>query len=362
MQLDQLVVQYVLGDAALSKYLQGDLPQQQLAAHAACLRELSDWYVGPRNAPFEIGAAHARAYALYYLLLNARKWRWLCRQVLAELLPKSALRILDFGAGPGTASLALLEAQLQVAEVHVVESSSAMRELALALLTAAGCASVRAERSLQQGAPPAEGRYELVIFSNVLNELSTPERLQLLLYTGRLLSPGGIIAIMEPALQEQTRALMLLRDQFLADASDFAVRYPCLRQDACPMLQASARDWCHTTLQAEAPPIVRQLDQLTGFNKHRLKLSCMLFQRGPRPLQPSSAYRLMEDSERGRRGVEALACGACDYGRLLVPRKQRSQQTLAFEKGRSFDSLLVDQQQGSVTAAQPYNALASLVP
>jgi hypothetical protein len=103
------------------------------------------------------------------------------------------------------------------------------------------------------------------------------------------------------------------------------------------MLAQSATDWCHGTLEWEQPPLHRQLDQLLGFNKHRIKFSCFIFQDAA---ELGSGVRVLTPPEKGRSGVEALLCGQGIYGIGRIPKRLRSETTRAFEKAKVFDRLI----------------------
>lgn len=287
--LETILVELLLSPKAQRQYQLGAIAKEELQPYAAAIVELSRRYVDrPGGAPpprAPLTPLTARAYALYYALINAPKVGLL----LSALEPPPAatpLRVLDFGCGPGTASFAALDLLPRPLQIHAVDESPAMRTLAEQLVPSYATRRDRREVTFECSEGGWESsRYDLVIAANVLNEASERQAQQLAKQLVSVLSPHGSLVLVEPALQSSTRALMKLRDELLETYHDLIPRFPCTRRDACPMRTASSTDWCHGELRWERPQLVQQLDQLSGFNKHRAKLSALALQRGAAPLE-----------------------------------------------------------------------------
>ena len=326
--LDHLVIKKILGEEALAQYQSGNISHKILNPYASAIRELSAWYVGDRaQKQKEITAQQAQAYALYYLLVNATKWRWFIEY--AQVKFESPLNVLDFGSGPGTASLVVPE-YFSKASATLIESSQAMRNLASVLQPEA-----HVHRTLNEA---TSGPYQLICCSNVLNELSASQAWETVQALIERLDPRGTLMILEPALLDVTRAMMQLRNSILEHYSEMRVTFPCFRQDACPML-AEKNNWCHTAIQPELPRIVSQLDTILEFNKHRIKFCCFVFQKNA-PVSSGRSLRIITETERTKRGFEALVCGEQQYGTYVLSKKQRTPETKAFEHAQAFDSWL----------------------
>ena len=145
-------------------------------------------------------------------------------------------RAIDLGAGTGAVGRTLRSrfgAALPVVAVDLVP----------------GPDTVRAD--LASELPAVGGRFDLVVAAHLLNELYVDrppaERIDLrarrvLAWAGALLSGGGRLIILEPALRQTSRELLAVRDQVLA--AGLQIVAPCLWTGPCPALTRE-RDWCH---------------------------------------------------------------------------------------------------------------------
>jgi hypothetical protein len=175
--------------------------------------------------------------------------------------------------------------------------------------------------------PP--GTFDLVVASNALAELSSSDRASVRRTLAERVAPGGYLLIIEPGQKAHTRRLMSERDALLSEFKDLAPLYPCLRRDSCPMLSANDDDWCHAALTFNRGPLARQLDDLLGFNKHRIKFSAFIFQKAA---ATSTGYRILTPPEKGQRGIQALVCGADFYGTVRLSKTNRTDKNRCFEK------------------------------
>jgi len=336
--VEQHLVDTLLSDAARQQFKNGNIANQELAEAVRLLTGLSSGYntheVGETLARPVGSLAAAQAYALYYLSINAAK--------LAHLFERMKLpervRVLDFGSGPGTTGMALLSTLPIHLELHCIEASRWMREAAQQLLpTFKGTGellSLTQTSSLEVAAP---GQFDLVVAANVLAELKTEDRARLRRALIERVAPDGYLVLVEPGQPHHTRHLMTERNAIISESGGMAPIYPCLRSDDCPMLRESTEDWCHATINWNRGQLARQLDDLLGFNKHRVKFSAFVFQRtyGHRP-----GYRILTVPEKGPRGVEALVCGADFYGTVRISKRNRSASNRTFEKMCLFDRIL----------------------
>lgn len=338
--LEAEIVRLLLPERVQAQYAQGDVAHKELAAYVTSIREISNRYVshdvGKKLASPIVSSNDADAYALYYTPINAAKVLHLLPHVQ---LPSETISVLDIGCGPGTASLALLAGLPNAIALTCVESSPPMRTTAHKLLSGVRLAGSLASLSIAESLPTASGaKFDLIIAANVLAEIPEDAAYQMLSRVGELLSPRGALLLLEPGQQLHTRRLMQMRDHLLSTYTDLAPLFPCLRSDACPMLQASPTDWCHGTFEWHQPRLHAQLDKLLGFNKHRIKYSGFVFQRGG---TLAEGVRVLTPPQRTPAGVEGLVCGAGLYGTIRVAKRNRGQNTRAFEKADVFDRLLI---------------------
>ncbi len=232
------------------------------------------------------------AYLLYYSTANMLKpWRPLRELSAARALPVDRpLRVLDLGAGPGTAAAglaALLPELLAVppSDLHIaitaldaVGANLAMyRQVAAEAARMSGCGITVETAIADVGASTETGEaFDLVLAMNVVNELPPAKRARFLAWSAEQLGEAGHLLIIEPALRETSRDLLTLRDAAVQDG--WTVCSPCLRQADCPALEKPT-DWCHDDVSWQRPEFIEILDEGMGNIKKSLKYSYLLLNR-----------------------------------------------------------------------------------
>ena len=316
-ELERMLVAALLPPKASGQLATGRIAKEFLAPVARRITALSANYVAGEAGHFD--AEDARAYALYYLPLNFRKVRALLEDLPHDYRHKS-LEVLDFGCGPGTATLAAQSVLDPRCTYTLLDASGAMADTARALIarspwTGASC-------TVHRGSSIPDKKFNLIMAANVLSELGAGASLELIETMREHLTSNGVLMLLEPGSQEITRSLMTLRDIVVTRFADMQLHFPCTRNDLCPMLASSPDDWCHGTLSWEPPQIVRQLDELTEFNKHRLKFSAMVFIRNG---ALRNGYRVVANPCKVHRGLAIPICGPEVYGAAIVPKKLPSE-------------------------------------
>lgn len=329
--LEQLLVGALLSPEAQAQYERGAIAHETLKPLAEAVQRLSERYVS-RQEPLPLSAAEATAYALYYTPVNAAKIRHLLMRSCAGT--STPARILDYGCGPGTASL-IASYLFEAPTITAVDNAPAMRDIAARLLRA---------RALEtpltwEVSTTFVGQFDLIIAANMLNELPLNDGMALLTTLVGALAPGGRLLTLEPALLETTRIHMGLRDAVLQRFPDLAVVFPCTHREPCPMLRHDRDEWCHAPLPWHTPRLVRQIDALTGFNKHRPKYSAFVFSRGA---APPPGIRILRAAEKSPKGATALACGPSVYGALTLLKRHKSDENRPFQKVEVFDRVTID--------------------
>jgi ribosomal protein RSM22 (predicted rRNA methylase) len=279
------------------------------------------------------------AYCTYFLPPNARK----ISIPLAELallpqtsLSKDRISVLDLGSGPGTALLGILEYfaardKEPILRCTAVDQITENMESAEVLFTAKrishgmSASLTTVKSSVEEAANRLSGTFDLIILSNVLNELfsrqgrNIEKRLVVLedIIT-KLLARDGACIIIEPALRETSRELLLVRDGLIRQG--FTIFAPCLCCPFCPAL-ANPKDWCHEDVPWDAPEIIVELDRLTGLKKESLKFSYLTVRRDGHTLAEAMgehAFRVVSEPLATKGKLDFYICGPA--GRRLATR------------------------------------------
>lgn len=337
--LEDYLAQQLLSPAGFAQFQSGKVSKQELSAYISAISDISQSYiahaVGSQLASPVRDTVAAEAYALYYSVINAAK--------IVHLLPllsfqSNDISVLDVGCGPGTAGLALLSALPNSVRLTCVEHSSPMRTVAERLLSHYRGTGRLSQLKLLPSLPHKSSEtYDLVIAANVLAELDTTAGKRTIHQLAQHVVPGGYLLVIEPGQQLHTRRLMHLRDAVLASDPELTPLFPCFRADPCPMLSASETDWCHGSIEWKQPRLNAHLDDLLSFNKHRIKYSAFLFQRGG---DLRNGIRVLTSPEKTRIGVETLVCGKDTYGIVRIRKGTRSENNRALEKASVFDRVI----------------------
>ena len=217
-----------------------NVPQEMLAARVA---DMSAAYRAGHGSNVTIRdsvdvAAYlaARLPATYAAMIAAL-------DCVAERAPDFAPEtLLDFGAGPGTASWAATQIWPVLRAVTMLDRNTALLACAKEL---AGGSSVMQQAHVQQGSIAAldpSANYDVVLAGYVFAELSKPEieRTAMRLWD----ACRGVLVIVEPGTPEGFERIRHARQVLLSNHA--AVAAPCPGSYACP---AVAPDWCHFSVR-----------------------------------------------------------------------------------------------------------------
>ncbi|HXY53497.1 MAG TPA: small ribosomal subunit Rsm22 family protein [Nitrospirota bacterium] len=314
----------------------------ELAALAADVARLSKLLTKERES---IPAAYLKdtglrkAYLSYYLPSNLPKIHLPLNELSLHpksMLAKERLRILDVGSGPGSAMLGAMKffARLEnppflefTAIDHVAENLKDAVALYASYRERCGLdASLHAVKtSIEKAEPHLIGHYDLIILSNVLNELfhrdeeRTAKRAGILHHImRRFLADDGSLIVIEPALHDTSREMLLVRDSLVTQG--FRVYSPCLMNEGCPAL-VNPKDWCHEDMPWEPPAVIREIDDRAGLRKDSLKFSYLVVRKDGLSLADvygAHAFRIVSEPLVSKGKIEFYICGK--GGRRLVTR------------------------------------------
>lgn len=293
------------------------------------------------------------AYVRYFLPSNMKKVHLALTDLSLhpeQLLAKERLRVLDLGAGPGTALLGLLayfaeQARRPVLSCVAVDRVAENLRIAEDLFASfcsnkklkASISTIRAE--IETVKQIADEPFDLIIFSNVLNELfpfdedRIPRRAGLARIILDLnLAKNGSCIIIEPALRGTSREMLEVRNSLLERG--FVAFSPCIVSIKCPACE-NPRDWCHEEIPWDPPALIREIDKLTGLRKDALKFSYVVLRQDDRSLADvfgHESYRVVSEPLITKGKIEFYLCGR--RGRKLITRldKDTTPKNVHFDK------------------------------
>lgn len=342
------------------------LPYTELTALAADVLRLSRLLTTERAAlpaSYLKDEGLRKAYLRYFLPSNLQKIHIPLRELSRHpnlVLARERLRLLDIGSGPGTALLGVLEffsrqdrkpvlactAVDQVAE-NLREAESLFEHYRKEHRANASLRTVQA--SVERFEGRLDGPFDLIILSNLLNELFPGDGEKIAKRTstlknilGRFLTDDGSCIVIEPALRETSREVLMVRDGLLKEG--FSVYSPCLIGTGCPAL-AHPKDWCHEDVPWEPPEIVKEVDKRIGLRKDALKFSYLVLRKDSLSLEDvygPNAFRVVSEPLISKGKREFYICGS--GGRRLVTRldKDTSPSNEAFGTLKRGDVLRFD--------------------
>lgn len=306
------------------QFKKGDIAKKHLLKYAKIIKELSSSYVENKKddiAKKMLDADFVKAYALYYLPINFYKSKFLFSKIPDEVFQgKSTLKLLDYGCGPATGALSAssyFEEKKISLDITLYDKSSKMKSFGEKLLKNYTKNKVCV---LDKFCDVEKQKYDIITIFNVINELSKEEQKNLSIKVGELLNENGVLIILEPALKNLARNLMVFRDNVLK-VNLFSILYPCFHLSSCPMRRYKD-DWCHGELQGLNSKLVKQIDDITGFNKHKIKYSSVIFYNNIE-YQASFKephYRVVDIPRINDLGYALYLCGDCKLREWLYTR------------------------------------------
>ncbi len=296
--------------AALEAKLHG-LSRSDAAERSARISET--YRSGGGSAAIRSGAdalAYALArmpatYAAVTASLNA-----LCG-IRPDFAPK---RLLDIGAGPGTATWAAAEAFSSLADFTPVDANTALRTLALDLFDKSSRLAklqyTQGEaRAVLSDAEPAD----LIVASYLLGEMIDTERAAL---AGLMWArTSDTLLIVEPGTPAGYARIIELRRQLIALGAHVAA--PCPHDGECPLI---APDWCHFAQRLPRSRAHKALKEAElPFEDE--KFAYLALTRAPVERHPA---RVLAQPEVGKVEVTAKLCAPDGLVIAKIPRRAKA--------------------------------------
>lgn len=309
-----------LGEAAVGA--RGEEALERLRPSVARLSDL--FTVGRPSAGFPDYLSEPSLLAAYGLFFFPQSWTragWaMAHASFRGWTPgRAAPRVLDLGSGPGSCGLRaarwLSAAGSPPGELHLLDRSASALGAAQAVATAAApgwTVATRVGDAREPGGWP-EGDFDLILAGFVLNELGLDDSGNeewLGTAAGRL-APGGLIALIEPALRSTAEPLRRLSDRRAARKPRRIG--PEVDGFPCPMLGGD--HWDHEVRAWRAPETAQFLNRRLHRDLGSVRFSQALFSDAALPPLPTEAARVVAEPQL-LKGMARLVLSA--GGRLLT--------------------------------------------
>ena len=344
----------------LLKYLSDNrsssLTDSELNSLASDIIELSNLFTKNREilpSQYLNNKNLRRAYMMYFLPSNIYKIHLPLKELSLhpqKILSKKEIKILDLGSGPGTTILGILDffsnqkkrPSLEFTAIDSVSENLSIAKDLFKLFTE----NVNIDASLktfkiniEKTEAIPEGSYDIIILSNILNELFYKEEKKiakrvsfLTTIIRKFLASDGNCIIIEPALRETTREMLEIRDSLVKNG--FKIYSPCLIDEPCPAL-SNPKDWCHEDIPWIPPKIIKEIDKLTGLRKDSLKFSYLVLRKDKLSLSDileKNSYRVVSEPLVSKGKLEFYICGIGGRRLITMLDKDKTPSNMQFQK------------------------------
>jgi ribosomal protein RSM22 (predicted rRNA methylase) len=290
--------------AALSRAIEAEISSLPQAAVRAAAEDLSRAYRGKTAIRQALSPADRAAYLAVRFPSTFAAANEVWRE-LARVYPATDIRtVLDFGAGPGTASLATTAVLESGTRYTLLERDRGWSETAGRLARTLGL-----DAEFRHGAIGSTDRHDAVVACYALGELAPADR-------GGAVdalwnSAAMALVVIEPGTPRGFEAVHDARKQILALGGHAAA--PCGHDAACPM---SASDWCHRPVRVARSALHRGAKQASlAFEDE--KFSYVVLTREPVAARPA---RIVRKPIRAKGHVHLDVCTPAGLSRVTVAR------------------------------------------
>lgn len=268
----------------VNNWIESQLKVWKLSPHklAGAVHDLSSHYIHNEGhlTPWDSVSTGA-AYFIYFFPLNLLRAKSLELEARRWNFFDGLTDVIDFGAGLGSASLALHQAGHRF-NYQFIEQSQVPQEWG----RVSPLEFYKDVCWLEPLEKPKINNKTLGVFSYSLVELSTPPP---------WMYDCEALFILEPSTQTAGRKLLQLRQELIAKG--YHIWAPCLHEMDCPLLTQSKTDWCHHRVGFQAPEWFEQVEQHLSMKNKTITFSYLLA-RKQKPLRGSEfakAARLVGD-------------------------------------------------------------------
>lgn len=234
------------------------------------------------------------AYRHYYFPLNYIRNQRVIEQGKNVNFFNHIEHTIDWGAGPGTASLALKN-NLNLKSQLLIEKSTTALSAFKDIYDQLQNPTMTSVLDLKKIS--VDKSKTLLTLSYSLTEMAE--------------LPHGweqfeALMIVEPSTRDDGRKLLNVR-QKLIDAG-YTIWAPCLHQKQCPLLIHSKSDWCHDRVHVQAPDWFKKLEEHMPFRNNTVTTSYLLARKQKPTFNTNNKIRMTGDSMEEKGKTRQLIC------------------------------------------------------
>ena len=267
-------------ESSLQSHFKLSLTDSQKVAES--IKKLSDFFIqNPDGAtPWREPWAQI-AYLAYFLPLNHARLQGVVKEAQTQNFFEGLDRVVDFGSGFGTASLALTE---HFQRFSLIETAKDICSRFQFLPSEQSTWFDKAPSFVQQ-------HTTLAVFSYSLTELA-----EIPTWAKKM----EALMILEPSTQQDGRKLLELRQKLIE--AGFSLWAPCTHQGKCPLLTQSKTDWCHDRIHFQMPKWFEAFENHLPMKNRTLTTSYLLARKKPAPPRAPNLARTVGDimKEKGK--------------------------------------------------------------
>ncbi len=249
---------------------------------ANCVLQLSNYFIDQPNGktPWEHEWAQI-AYTHYYYPLNRLRSDAIISEAIKRNFFDGLTDFYDFGAGLGSATLALINSNHQWNKKCLIEISSNAQSIAQKLFPELN--HVHWQRDIHHHDIKSP-QSSLACFSYSLTELN---------HLPDWAIDCEAILIIEPATEQDGRKLIQLRSELIDKG--YTIYAPCTHQLECPLLVDSKHDWCHHRIIPELSHELKTIEAHLPMKNHSLTMSYLLARKSPMKTPTAGLTRIVGD-------------------------------------------------------------------
>jgi ribosomal protein RSM22 (predicted rRNA methylase) len=234
------------------------------------------------------------AYRHYYFPLNYIRNQRVIEQGKNVNFFNHIEHTIDWGAGPGTASLALKNSLNLKSQLLIEKSTTALSAFKdiYDQLQNPTMTSVLDLKKIS-----VDKSKTLLTLSYSLTEMAE--------------LPHGwdqfeALMIVEPSTRDDGRKLLQVRQKLIE--AGYTIWAPCLHQKQCPLLIHSKSDWCHDRVHVQAPDWFKKLEEHMPFRNNTVTTSYLLARKQKPTFNTKNKIRMTGDSMEEKGKTRQLIC------------------------------------------------------